>query len=182
MIDDAKIIVLDHGSGSVKVGFAGNNAPTSIFPSIVGRPQFVAAMVNDKCKDSYIGDESIENSPFLLQKYPVEHGIVRNWDDVEKIWEYAFKNKLKVESSEHPVLQTEAPMNPKPTREKMIQLMFETFNIPSFYVGIQGILSLYASGQTTGLICEIGDGVTQVIPVFRSKYVTNAIFRDNFGG
>jgi actin len=75
-------------------------------------------------------------------KYPIEHGIITNCDDMEKIWPNIFDNEIRVDPAEHPVLLTEVPLNPKANREKMIQLLFEIVNVPSFDVDIQAILSL----------------------------------------
>ena len=182
MAEEVQTLVIDNGSGMMKAGFAGDEAPRSVFPSIAGRPRYVAAVAGGQNKDTYVGDEACAKAGVLILKYPIEHGIVTNWDDMEKIWHHTFYNELRVDPAEHPVLLTKAPMSPKNNNEKMIQMMFETFNVPSFYVCMQNILSLYSSGRTTGIVCEIGDGVNQVVPIFENCVFNKAIMKSFVAG
>lgn len=150
MFFSSKIIKFVEQSFLFQAGFAGDDVPCVVFPNLIGRPRNKHAMVSMGQKDMYFGDEAEARRGVLSLSYPIHHGIVRCWEGIESVWEHTFDQELRVSTEEHPVLLTEAPLNPKINREKMVEIMFEGFNIPATYIAIQAVLSLYASGRTTG--------------------------------
>ena len=132
--------------------------------------------------DIYVGNDAQDKRDMLFIKYPIEHGIVTNWDDMTKIWHHAFHNELMVDPEEHPVLLTEPAINPKGNREKMTTIMFETFYAPAVYVATQPVLSLYGSGRTTGMVLQSGDNTTYSVPIYEGHTLPYAIYHLGFGG
>ncbi|KAF8652548.1 hypothetical protein AX16_004360 [Volvariella volvacea WC 439] len=115
-------------------------------------------------------------------RYPVENGIITNWDSIEKLWHHTFHNELRVTPEEHPVLLTEIPLNTKSNREKMTEVQFETFRVPALHVSVQAVLALYAHGRTTGVVVDSGDGITHVVPIYGGFMLHHAIQRLDLGG
>ncbi|CAI5942150.1 unnamed protein product [Closterium sp. NIES-65] len=159
----------------MKAGFAGEEAPRAVLPSIVGRG------VED-ARDYFVGDEAVAKREILTLKYPIEHGIVADWDDMEKLWEYTFTNGIRVDPTEHKLLMTEAPLNTAANREKMTQIMFETFNVPALYVANQAVLALHSAGKATGIVLDSGGGQTHAVPIFEGHALPHATLRLDLAG
>lgn len=113
----------------------------------------------------------------------MEHGIVKDWNDMEKVWQNIYaNNQLNCNPEEHPVLLTEAPLNPRRNREKAAEIFFETFNTPALHISMQAVLSLYSTGRTTGVILDSGDGVTHSVPIFEGFALPHSIMRNDIAG
>lgn len=181
MSEELNAVVIDNGSGICKAGIAGDDVPKANFPSVIGRPRF-PQMTGAEGKDEFVGNDVIPKRGICNMTYPIEHGVVNNWDDMTKIWKHCYYNELRVEPAEQPVHLTEAPKNPTTNRETMMQIFFETFEVPAFYVSIQAVLALYASGRTTGLVFDAGDGVTHLVPVYEGFSLKHAVSRVNLAG
>jgi actin, other eukaryote len=179
---DKTAVVLDNGSGLLKCGYAGEELPRAVFPAIVGRPKFQGVMIGMGNRDKFVGDEAQSKRGILSIKYPIEHGIVTNWDDLETLWAHAIFNELRIDPTELPFLLTEAPFNPKKNREKMVEIIFEKFNVPATYVAVQAVLALYASGRTTGVVLDIGDGVSHTVPIYEGFALPHAMMRMDLAG
>lgn len=189
-------VVIDNGSGNLKAGFAGEDKPKSFASSVIGRPKYQKIMAGSLLSnnedsttgtflnkdETFIGNLAQQNRGLLKLSYPIEHGIVTNWDDMEKIWYNTYTQDLRTNSEEHPLLITEAPLNPRSNRDKMCQVFFETFNVPCIYVSIQAVLSLYASGRTTGVVIDSGDGVSHIVPVYEGFSLPTSIKRMDIAG
>ncbi|KAI9501960.1 actin family [Coemansia spiralis] len=182
MADMAVTAVIDNGSGTYKAGFAGDDAPYVVHPSIIGYLRQHSTAAGESQKDFYVGNEALAQRDSLTLRYPINNGIVTNWDNMEKIWHHTFYNELGVLPEEHPVLLTEASLSPKANHEMMAQIMFETFNTPALYVSIQAALALYSSGCTTGIAIESGDSVTQIVPIYEGYALPYATLRCDLAG
>ncbi|ENH70752.1 Actin-related protein 2 [Fusarium oxysporum f. sp. cubense race 1] len=186
-------IVLDGGTGFLKVGYAAQNFPEHQYPSIVGRPILRSEEQTDSdvvIKDIMCGDEAAAARTMLQISYPMENGIVKKWDDMEHLWDYTFYEKLKVDPTGQKILLTEPPMNPLKNREKMCEVMFDRYNFGGVYVAIQAVLALYAQvganqcgvGLSSGVVVDSGDGVTHIVPVYESVVLNHLTKRLDVAG
>ncbi|KAJ0400780.1 hypothetical protein P43SY_004875 [Pythium insidiosum] len=178
-------LVIDNGSGLMKAGFAGGDAPQVVFPSFVGTTKHTRMMPGGAYEggDVFVGNKVQHHRGLFRIQYAMEHGVVTDWNSMHRIWQHVYsKDMLHVNSEDHPVLLTEAPLNPVHNRQRAGEVFFEAFNVPSLFVSPQAVLSLYASGRTTGVVLDVGDGVCHVVPVYESFTLPHAITRMDVAG
>ncbi|CAL9152837.1 actin-related protein 3-like [Musa acuminata AAA Group] len=191
-------VVIDNGTGYTKIGFAGNVEPSFVIPSVVavnesflnqseGRnmgnyiAQYNSGIMADL--DFFIGEEAVSQSRasgIYNLSYPIQHSKVTNWDTMEKFWQQCIYNYLSCDPEDHYFLLTESPITSPEDREYMGEIMFETFNVPGMYIALQPVLALSAGCSTpkpqmTGVVVDIGDGATHVVPVVDGYIIGSSI-------
>ena len=174
--EDTEPIIIDFGSGHLKAGFAGDDAPKCYVPTIVGKPKSASAMVGMEYKDHYYGEEAISKRDKLIITEPIRRGIVEDFELLEKIMKDQIINtELRIDPIEHKFLLSEPPLNPKKNREDLVTMMFEVFEVPKLYIGNQSVMSLFATGKTTGTVLDIGEGITHAVPIYEGYAIPHAI-------
>jgi len=182
-------VVIDNGTGYSKLGFAGNYEPNYIIPTIISNIVKKDGTKADPVQDLdfFIGAEATEakRSNYNID-YPIRHGIIENWDNMEKYWTRCIYQYMSCDPEEHYILLTEPPLNTPENREYTAEIMFETFNVPGLYIAVQAVLALCASlltkhdkgakgSSVTGTVIDSGDGVTHIIPVAEGYVIGSCI-------
>ncbi|XP_075403168.1 uncharacterized protein LOC142445330 [Tenrec ecaudatus] len=175
-------LVCDFGSCYSKVGFSGMEAPLVVFPTLLGKLKHRCPLVGLEKREWFIGAEASANQGKLNLQHPFSRGTITNWDHAEKIWHHTFYQVLHVAPDQHPLMMTEPPVSSSSYKEKVSQIMFETFNIPALYLANQGVLALYSCGKTTGMTIESGDGMTYFVPIFEGCPLRQSIMKLDIAG
>ena len=177
-------IIIDNGTDYCKAGLCNEEGPRALVKACVGYPKYSHGMICEdrERKNFFVGNKAYFKRGVLKINYPIEHGIVNDWNEMEKIWDYVFTNELRVDPKEHNVVITEALNNPKENREKISQIMFETYNVPCLYIAKQPVLSLYSEGKFDGTVIDSGEGITQVAPIFDGYVLSHAATVIKLGG
>ena len=174
-------LVLDGGSGLIKCGFAGTELPKLIAPAYIGRIKHVRAMAGALESDILCGDSARAARGLCRLSYPMKSGVVTDWDALQTLYASAY-SACAVSADHHPLLITEAPLTPATMRARMCELLFESFSAPAMHIAVSSVLSLYASGRTTGAVIDIGDGVMSATPVVDGFVVPHAVQRSDVAG
>ena len=182
-------IIIDIGSGIIKAGISGQEIPKLIFPNYIGEPKYSKVLRsfskdNQEMQEQYIGKDCLKFLGILKLRYPVKNGIFENEQDILTVFKYIYQN-LEInneEIREHPILITEPLLNPYINREKIASALFENLSAPAIFFASQPILSLFSTSNTSGVILESGEGVTQSCVVYEGYSIPNSYIRNNYGG
>lgn len=187
-------IVLDNGTSSIKAGFAGGSTPKVVVGNKIGRAKHTRIMPGGALEQDqdlsgpssvFVGQKLDDHRGAFLLEYPMDKGAVveGGWDAMERVWEHVYsKSNLNARMEEHPVLLTEAPLNPRQNRDKTAEIFFETFRTPALFCAPPAVLSLYASGRTTGIVLDVGEGVTHCVPVYEGYALAHSVTRSDVAG
>eukprot|EP01138_Halocafeteria_seosinensis_P014387 gb/GECG01014688.1/.p1 GENE.gb/GECG01014688.1/~~gb/GECG01014688.1/.p1 ORF type:complete len:379 (+),score=35.38 gb/GECG01014688.1/:1-1137(+) len=181
--EDTQAVVIDNGTWTCKAGFANEQLPRSDFRTVVGTVRHPQSSPGSNRRDHYVGSDAQSKHGILSLSNPIDSGIITNWEEMEQIWHHTFYNELRVApDDDRPVLLSEAPLNTKSNRERMAEVMFESFDVPALYIGMQAVLSLYTTGRTTGIILDCGEGITDCVPIYEGFALPHAITQLDVAG
>ena len=181
MVDAQIHVVIDNGTGFMKGGFSGENAPRAVFPTLIGTPK-ENKLLTDKNIPRIIGQEALEKIGMANVRAPIEKGIIKDWEDMEIIWHHMLYNELRIAPDDHNVILTDLPSNTPENRGKMVQMMFEKFNVPGLYISMTSVLAIYDAGRTSGMAVDSGEVITNFVPVYEGFAFPNAISKSETGG
>ena len=175
-------LVIENGSFLFKAGFAGDDAIRAVFPPVYGQVCSSSAIPKMNEKPWRVADEALSQASRLRLYNVIERGKVLDWFHLECLWRHTFETELRVVPEEQPVLLIESPHTSNADRERKTQIMFETFNIPNLYLENSAVLALTASRRTTGLVLDVGHGVSHAVPVVEGRALPHAIRQMDFAG
>ncbi|XP_037794025.1 actin-like isoform X1 [Penaeus monodon] len=173
-------VVVDVGSDTLKAGFSRDDSPRAVFSSCVTRPRHEKKALYPR--PWYAGDARVPRADVFSRKFPVENGVISDWDDMTKLWQHTFENELKVDPKENPLLLVVSAHNASSTRELILETMFESFHVPALYLANPYVLALCSSGRTSGVVMDSGDGVSHAVPILEGTIVPHALQRLDVGG
>ncbi|XP_020974425.1 actin-related protein 4A isoform X2 [Arachis ipaensis] len=206
--DEVSAIVIDLGSHTCKAGYAGEDAPKAVFPSVVGAidqmdinghgdgeenlgaaaelPNNAKNLDSDKTKGKcklYVGSQSLGyRRDYMEVLSPLKNGVVADWNIVDNIWDHALRDCLLVDPKERPMLLSEPCNNTQEQRERTAELMFEKYKVPALFLAKNAVLTSFASGRATSLVIDGGGGSTTVAPVLDGYVLQKAVTTSPIGG
>eukprot|EP00879_Flechtneria_rotunda_P015088 GHRR01015768.1.p1 GENE.GHRR01015768.1~~GHRR01015768.1.p1 ORF type:complete len:296 (+),score=87.04 GHRR01015768.1:334-1221(+) len=194
--DEVNAVVLDLGTWQTKAGYAGDDTPKAVFPSLAGE---VAGCGTADCMEvdgqqqqqqQAGGRKLYFGSAHLGYKRPnmevvspfTSDGLLGDWDITQRIWDYALSDRLHINPKENAVLLAEPTHNTREVREKTVQAAFEHLGCPALFLAKDAVLTTFTSAKQTSVVVDSGYTCTTVAGVHDGYVLTKSIIRSPVGG
>ena len=176
-------IIIDIGGAYIKIGFAGESGPRFVFPCITGTEKYKSIMVDVGARSVYVGNDAMKMRGVLKVNYPIQRGVIMDWNDYYEILNHIFYTLLRIENlSNYPIIYIEHPFVPRETKEYIARVLFETHRVKSLIIMQSPLLSSFSVGLTTSLVIESGDGVTWIVPIINGQIHHQAVQKLTLAG
>ncbi|MCP4763683.1 MAG: hypothetical protein GY870_18070, partial [archaeon] len=176
------VVIIDIGGGFTKVGFAGEETPRAIFPTITGKEKYKNVMVGSGGVETYVGEDCAKMRGVLKTSYPISRGNILDWDAYFAVLTHIFYNVLRIDPSKAHIIYAESALTPLQNKQYIARVLFETYKAKSIYIASAPILSLFSTGLTTGIVVESGEGLTWVVPIVNGKIAFQAVQKLTLAG
>lgn len=193
-------IVIDNGISGFKGGFAGTETPSVTIPNAIAFPREntvkqarskrAPAPPLERREDggikvlphrpAFLIGEDIRFTNKLVEYYdihsPVSLNQMTDFEDLTTIWANVF-DALHTDAMDHPVLVSKPMSTPPKVRQQMMEILFETFNVPAAFLEFSPLLSAYAYGELSGLVVDCGASSCQIVPIYQGSIIDYAANR-----
>lgn len=186
--------MIDPGSHTTRIGFAGEDIPRIVLPSYVGVAQQPQAAQPDadidmdtdarlkKRQNTYYSEQQLEYPKPNAELLPIlKDSQVQDWDAAVEQWDYAL-TQLSANVSEQPLLLTEPVWNSIENRKKSIEVALETFEFPAFYLASTPTCVAFSVGRPNALVVDVGHDVASVSPVIDGMCLGKSTLKTHYAG
>jgi actin len=182
-------IVLDPGTGTWKCGLSTETLPSVTLPAVLGLPAksrslFKKADASGGATSSKVlfGDDALQQAGKVTLSFPVSRGVVEHWDHAEQLLHHCITECGVEDIEAASIIVAAPPFNSRECTEHFAQTCMESLNMSKIAIVETGLCALYASGRTTGIVLDSGEGVTTATPVYDSTVLLRSVNRLNWGG
>ena len=178
----SNVIVVDLGSINCKAGFAGEDTPRSIFPTMIGNVKNYDPKTDETGKDFIVGNmQNPKIDPSTIRS-PFKNGLIAAKEDITKLYSHIFDDELHVESEKRSIVMSEPIETTKETRTCYAEVLFETFHVPSIFIASSPLLALYSTCQTVGIVLDVGDSYAQVSSIYEWTQMPQTLIKNDLSG
>lgn len=182
-LDTKDFIVIDNGTGYIKAGYSGEDAPKIVMPTVMS---IIESQEQGKSKTMYSGADIDLKTPEVPLIFPIDRGMIKSteqdWECMSFVWEHIIKNLMQEELNSANVLITDSILNTRENRQRMASVFFDTLGVNSLGILPAPVLSLFSIGKTRGIVVDVGCGLTSIVPIFEGYALPHAIHKIPLAG